>query len=1297
MADDQGPAGRQAGPGGQPGLSRASASSRRIYLLFFATLCLIAGLVGVDTALNTHMHGADDDTAEIIRTLGEQRARGQRIAVLLTRLGDTDDLAKRDRLAVEAREAVNRFERAHDGLTGRAEDDLAPRSPEGEEGTEPDAQIRSYIADARTVLDRMSEADAGPSDGDSGRRLVALYEQTDSLDQTLGALMTHHASQAATRVQVHHWVSLVTGGLSILILLGLGALVIRPVARRMDGFIREEARARLFAEAVVDTIADGVITMDGRGMIRSFSPGAERIFGHAGRDVIGRHIGLLMTDEDARTHDRHVERWRCTGSPRVLGRPNELMARRQSGALFPLQLTVTRTEIDGEDLFVGICRDITAQRETERALRWSQRALDATPNLVMVVSREHRYVYSNRAHREAMGGPSKEIIGRPVADVMGRDLYEGLLRPALDQALAGDLTSLDMVYGFPGVGRRVMSASYLPLPDDSGVTDHVLVMALDVTDRTDQFRALDRQRKALNLINAIGSRHDPDPSALVRDALDAVTRHLGMTVGLVGQADGQQCTIRYQSGLAGVSCEGQSISSTSFPARTLDAGGVIALDRTEPNQADGQPFGPDFKQKAYIGASLVVDGTPFGAVSFLSTSPRPQPFDEADQELVRLFGYWVQSQIERMQAQESLAQSEERLRRSLDFADIGTWDWTIETGALHWTDRIAPLFGGLEGALETSYDAFLNAVHPDDRAFVTASISACLETGAPYDIEHRVIWPDGTVRWLSEKGDAVRDANGRAVKMLGVVQDITRRKALENQLRQFRRVVDATELGVGIGTPDGHIAYVNAASERIFSMSRADLIGRHFATLHPDADPADLAAVAKAISLGESWQGLLTAQDGNGRSFPLNCSMGALRDDDGKIVVAFNIMEDYSAEMERQRQLRDAKTAAEAANRAKSEFLSQMSHELRTPLNAIIGFSQLLQMGKSTPLTDSQSEYVGHIRKSGEHLLALINDILDFAKVDAGMLSMTLEPVSVAEVVRESLGLMESIALDRGITIAVPDLPEDLRVRADHTRLTQVLVNLLSNAIKYNEAGGSVGIDIEPSHVGADGRARCRISIHDTGIGMTDRQIANLFQPFNRLGAEALGIDGTGIGLVLSRQLVESMGGTVSVESAPGSGSTFTLDLACVTQACPGLEGAAVNGCHGPGGTAENDTAATRRMLYVAHSPAHQDLMRSYIEGRRDIALRVVHTGDLALDSARTDPPDVIVLDINLPDLDGLTVLARLRQRPTTAAIPVIALSTDATSSEIRRGLEAGFAAYLAKPLDLAALDTTLNVALGLA
>lgn len=511
----------------------------------------------------------------------------------------------------------------------------------------------------------------------------------------------------------------------------------------------------------------------------------------------------------------------------------------------------------------------------------------------------------------------------------------------------------------------------------------------------------------------------------------------------------------------------------------------------------------------------------------------------------------VRDASRRVEAEWRLRASEDRLQRSQTFANIGTWEWNMATGDLYWSDRIAPLFGYAAGELETSYENFVQAIHPDDRDAVAAAVDACVTGYADYDIEHRVVWPDGTVRWLLEKGDVERDADGRAVRMLGVVQDITRIKLADLELRR-------------------------------------------------------------------------------------------------------------------------AQQEAQEANHAKSEFLSSMSHELRTPLNAILGFAQLLEAERNPPLSDRQVERVRHILKGGGHLLTLINEVLDLARIEAGKLTLSLEHFVPDALLDECLSVAETIARGRGVRIvdgcggALPV------IKADYTRLMQVLLNLLSNAVKYNRENGTVTMTAVP--VGD----ALRIAVTDTGYGIPNERHAEIFEPFNRLGAEATETEGTGIGLTLTRSLIEGMGGTIGLSSTPGVGSTFWIDIPlapdqAVVASAPAVEAPPPNPVH--------ETGITQLVLYVEDNPANLRLMEDICIDLPDITLISAHNAELGLALAQQRNPALILMDINLPGMDGLQAMARLRDDPRTQHIPVIALSANAMQAAVRRAREAGFAAYLTKPV----------------
>lgn len=386
-------------------------------------------------------------------------------------------------------------------------------------------------------------------------------------------------------------------------------------------------------------------------------------------------------------------------------------------------------------------------------------------------------------------------------------------------------------------------------------------------------------------------------------------------------------------------------------------------------------------------------------------------------------------------------------------------------------------------------------------------------------------------------------------------------------------------------------------------------------------------------------------------------------------------------------ELAHAKMAAEQASQAKSTFLSNMSHELRTPLNAILGFTQLLKVSPTDLSPEKLDTYTSYILKAGEHLLVLINEILDLAKIESGFLSLSMEPVSLSELFQGCELLVRPMAEKRHITLGFT-LPDDSFVMADRTRLKQVLLNLLSNAIKYNRDGGSVSV-----HVTENEAAHVRIVVRDTGIGLSQMQVDQLFQPFNRLGQEAGAEEGTGIGLVVTKRLVELMGGRIGVSSTPGNGSEFWIELQCHIGGHAEIE---------PGKREVKQVLQTatvqkkRTVLYVEDNPVNLKLIEAVIGFRADIGLITAADGRLGIELACAHLPDVILLDINLPGMNGDAVLKMLQRDVNTCNIPVIAVTANAMPKDVERGLTLGFFRYLTKPINVNELLQMLDEALAL-
>ena len=557
---------------------------------------------------------------------------------------------------------------------------------------------------------------------------------------------------------------------------------------------------------------------------------------------------------------------------------------------------------------------------------------------------------------------------------------------------------------------------------------------------------------------------------------------------------------------------------------------------------------------------------------------------------------------------------------------------------------------------------------------------------------------DRGVRASMAGGDEVALLAGSFDRMADAVADQQHR--LEEQREYIQLLLDSTSEAIFGVDVDGLCTFVNPACVRMLGYAHeGELIGRNMHELmhhtRPDGTPypkeqcrvrlASLMRQDTHVDDELHWRA-----DGSG--FPVEYwSHPMIRDGQhvGTVVTFIDITgrkqteqalrqlnEDLERRVrERTVELQSAKDDAERANHAKSEFLSRMSHELRTPLNAILGFGQLLEM---TGVKPTQTVQVREILNAGHHLLTLIDEVLDLARVESGHLAISPEPVALLPLLHDCLTLVRPQADARGIGLLDPAPGCAVHVRADRTRLKQVLLNLLSNAVKYNRPGGTVSL----ACLALSDAERLRIRVNDTGAGLTPEQVKRLFVPFERLDAEAKQIQGTGIGLALSRRLVELMDGRIGVESQPGVGSTFWVELPIARpQAEPAPPVPSTQpAVPGPG------AGPRREVLCIEDNPANLRLIESIFAHRSDLRLLTAIAPGLGLELARTHHPALILLDVNLPDLDGYAVMQCLREDATTRGIPVIAVSASAMPRDIERGKAAGFAAYLTKPLDVGRL-----------
>ena len=640
----------------------------------------------------------------------------------------------------------------------------------------------------------------------------------------------------------------------------------------------------------------------------------------------------------------------------------------------------------------------------------------------------------------------------------------------------------------------------------------------------------------------------------------------------------------------------------------------------------------------------------------------------------------VTEQAEQARTARRLAQ---RLEDAAKAARVGIWTTAFDTIETGWNAQMYELFDMVGAAQPPTLAEWLSrCVHPDDVERVGEAARDYLRNDlGSTEIEFRSVMRDGRVRWMVLRADLDRSSPERP-RILGIAMDVTDRHDAQAALHAASERAALIARNAGIGTWETDDSGAPAIwDDQMFRLRglepRGNALDRdeRLALVHPD----DIALVLDSNpklstdSVATAYEFRVRWPDGSYRW--LASRSGPLRDASGQVVrrvgVNWDITEAKNADLARQQAL-----LAERESRAKSQFLSRMSHELRTPLNAVLGFTQLLQLDARNRPDGAQLAKLNHIRSAGEHLLTLINDALDLSSLEAGTLKLDLQPVSMALAVARALPLVEESAAARQVTIRTAQL--DGVAQADSTRLHQVLLNLLSNAIKYNRAGGNVLM--EAMRVGQHTVLR----VTDTGRGMRPEQLAHLFEPFNRLGIEGEGIEGSGIGMTISRALVEGMGGRIAVSSQTGRGTEIQITLPRAqldVSDSDWLDGLS-------GHDAQVDAPAGRglrthsgQVLYIEDNAVNVLLVEELVTSLTGLQLATEPTGASGVARARALRPDLILVDMQLPDFDGFEVLRQLRSHPETAGIRCIALSANAMPDDIARGLGGGFDDYWTKPI----------------
>jgi len=690
----------------------------------------------------------------------------------------------------------------------------------------------------------------------------------------------------------------------------------------------------------------------------------------------------------------------------------------------------------------------------------------------------------------------------------------------------------------------------------------------------------------------------------------------------------------------------------------------------------------------YAGAPLIVsDGSRIGTLCIMACEARP-PLSEKEGRFLRHLAAMVVREMEMRCAvarhagiELALRESESRFRGAFETSLDGMAIVSLDGHFIQVNAALSEILG-YSGEELRAFNFRQLTYPPDIGRDGTLPQDLLAGTIPHYSLEKRYVRKDGQPIWVLLSVSLVRDADGRPVHFVSQIKDIQKRRNAEAQIALLmERTTLAAEAG-GVGIWEWNLVenfhHWDAQVRRHFGIAEGfpgslDEV-MHF--LHPDDRDETHRILVDAMRDKDGYvlEHRVIWPTGEVRHIQIGAKI--IRGADGRAIRLIGTTIDVT-------ELREAKEEAERASRAKSEFLTIMSHELRTPMNGVLGFAQLLETQIFGTLNEKQGEFAAAILDSGNHLLKLIDEVLELSKIETGKLSISMEPSDVSSVCKAVVAALSHLADKTGIEIEAGDYGADLpRVLVDRTRLSQCLYNLGSNAIKYNREGGSVTFSYA---VLADGTIR--IAVRDTGHGIPQDRLAELFQPFNRLGAEQKAIEGTGVGLALSLKLANLMGGSIGVESREGEGSTFWIDLPPYRPTTPD-----------PTIIVKPERAAVPkrgfRLLHIEDNPMNRLLMANICMAMSEVELIEAGDARAGLQAAHEARPDVIVLDINLPDRNGYAVLQEIRDDPDLAGTPVIALSANAMPADMRRGLKAGFFQYLAKPIDVADFLQVIDAAL---
>ena len=753
---------------------------------------------------------------------------------------------------------------------------------------------------------------------------------------------------------------------------------------------------------------------------------------------------------------------------------------------------------------------------------------------------------------------------------------------------------------------------------------------------------------------------------------------------MIGVCDGDRTIFRSNVGLG--QNEMPREQTVTHMVSGLGPGAVLIIEdaladervRNHP-MVTGEP-----RLRFFAGVGVVnAEGESVGAIGVMDVRPRPRP-GEAEIENLKLLARMAGEILDRAEAARQQAEQLALLRLTEEMAGVGQWRMDAETFKSTWSDRVYDIYGVTRETFDPGLADAVAFFHPDDRAMVQDAVMHGVNTGEGFRIRARLIRADGEERLVETQARTERDSDGRVNAMVGVFRDITEAERavlrITESERRYRLLASrVTDIIVTYGV-DGLVTYVSPSLEAVTGYPPEALIGQPATSfIHPDDIPALTESFREFVKAppeysqrGVTYRGL--QRDGEVRWFEARTSI--IRDDDGRVVEFQDVVRDVTDTKRLEHALTEARDRAEAGARTKSEFLANMSHELRTPLTSVIGFSGLLVSSGNLP--PDERMWANRIATASDALLSVINDILDYSKLEADAVDLDPQPFDPRAMAQGAAAIVESQCLARGLTLTV-DVAAGLpaAVMGDEGRLRQVTLNFLSNAVKFTSAG-EIRLTV------AEDAGRLRVAVRDSGIGIPPDKISQLFDRFTQADASTTRVyGGTGLGLAISYRLIEMMGGQIGVDSTPGEGSTFWFTIPMMCAEAAGDQ------------TAPADTVVPSglRILMADDAAANRELVTA-IMGGLGADLDTVCNGAEAVEAARAGGYDLILMDVHMPVMDGLAATRAIRAMGgATGQTPIVALTANVQPEHVERCLAAGMDGHVGKPIQLTELLDVMNQA----